>query len=44
MESTWLNWLEMLMDAYWEKKSGPDRTNDDKEYWGNFPDYDRSAR
>jgi len=39
-ESTWLNWLEMLTDAYWEKKSRHDTRDEDKEFWDNFPDYD----
>ncbi|MFH1488866.1 MAG: response regulator [Pseudomonadota bacterium] len=39
-KSTWLNWLEMLTDAYWEKKFGPDWKNKDKEFWNNFPDHD----
>ncbi|MFC1867843.1 response regulator [Thermodesulfobacteriota bacterium] len=36
-ESTWLNWLERLTDAYWERKFGPDWKSKDKEFWENFP-------
>lgn len=39
-KSTWLNWLEMLTDAYWEKKFGPDWKDKDKAFWENFPDHD----
>ena len=39
-KSTWLNWLEMLTDAYWEKRFGPDWKNKDKAFWANFPDHD----
>jgi hypothetical protein len=39
-KSTWLNWLEMLTDAYWEKRFGPDWKNKDKEFWEDFPDHD----
>jgi DNA-binding NtrC family response regulator len=39
-KSTWLNWLEMLTDAYWEKRFGPDWKNKDKAFWENFPDHD----
>lgn len=39
-KSTWLNWLEMLTDAYWEKRFGPDWKNKDKTFWENFPDHD----
>jgi len=38
-KSTWLNWLEMLTDAYWEKKFGPDWKKSDKEFWDKFPDH-----
>ena len=38
-KSTWLNWLEMLTDAYWEKKFGPDWKKNDKEFWEKFPDH-----
>jgi len=38
--STWLNWLEMLTDAYWEKRFGPDWKNKDKAFWEDFPDHD----
>ena len=38
-KSTWMNWLEMLTDTYWEKKFGPDWKNKDKEFWENFPDH-----
>ena len=38
-KSTWLNWLEMLTDAYWEKKFGPDWKKKDKEFWEKFPDH-----
>jgi DNA-binding NtrC family response regulator len=38
--STWLNWQEMLTDAYWEKRFGPDWKNRDKTFWENFPDHD----
>ena len=37
-KSTWLNWLEMLSDAYWEKKFGPDWKEKDKDFWERFPD------
>ena len=36
--STWLNWLEMLTDAYWEKKFGPDWKKKDKNFWEDFTD------
>jgi len=39
-KSTWLNWLEMLTDAYWEKRFGPDWKNRDKAFWEDFPDHD----
>jgi hypothetical protein len=39
-KSTWLNWLEMLTDAYWEKRFGPNWKNKDWEFWENFPDHD----
>jgi DNA-binding NtrC family response regulator len=39
-ENTWMNWLERLTDAYWEKKFGPDWKNKDKEFWENFPPID----
>ena len=39
-KSTWLNWLEMLTDAYWVKRFGPDWKNKDKAFWENFPDHD----
>ena len=39
-KSTWLNWLEMLTDAYWEKRFGSDWKNKDKTFWENFPDHD----
>lgn len=39
-KSTWLNWLEMLTDAYWEKRFGPDWKTKDKDFWDNFPDHD----
>jgi len=39
-KSTWLNWLEMLTDAYWQKRFGPDWKNKDREFWENFPDHD----
>ncbi len=39
-KSTWLNWFEMLTDAYWEKRFGPDWKTKDKEFWENFPDHD----
>jgi len=38
--STWLNWLEMLTDAYWEKKFGPDWKAKDKKFWDDFTDHD----
>ena len=38
-KSTWLNWLEMLTDAYWEKKFGPDWKKGDKEFWEKFTDH-----
>ena len=38
-KSTWLNWLDMLTDAYWEKKFGPGWQDKDKEFWDNFPDH-----
>ena len=37
--STWLNWLEMLTDSYWEKKFGPDWKTKDKKFWDNFTDH-----
>jgi DNA-binding NtrC family response regulator len=37
--STWLNWIDMLTDAYWEKKFGPDWKDADKEFWKDFPDH-----
>lgn len=37
--NTWLNWLEMLTDSYWEKKFGPDWKAKDKEFWADFPDH-----
>jgi len=39
-KSTWLNWLEMLTDAYWEKRFGPNWKNKDKAFWEDFPDHD----
>lgn len=39
-KSTWLNWLEMLTDAYWAKRFGPNWKNKDKAFWENFPDHD----
>ena len=39
-KSTWLNWLEMLTDAYWEKRFGPNWKKKDWEFWENFPDHD----
>ncbi len=36
--STWLNWLDMLTDSYWEKKFGPDWKTKDKKFWDNFMD------
>jgi len=39
-KSTWLNWLEMLTDAYWEKRFGPDWKSKDEAFWENFPDHD----
>ena len=39
-KSTWLNWLEMLTDAYWEKRFGSDWKDKDKTFWENFPDHD----
>ena len=39
-QSTWLNWLEMLTDAYWEKRFGSDWKKKDKTFWENFPDHD----
>ena len=39
-KSTWLNWLEMLTDAYREKRFGPDWKNKDKAFWEDFPDHD----
>jgi DNA-binding response OmpR family regulator len=39
-KSTWLNWLEMLTDAYWAKRFGPNWKNNDKAFWENFPDHD----
>lgn len=38
-KSTWLNWLDMLTDAYWEKKFGPGWQEKDKEFWEKFPDH-----
>ena len=37
--STWLNWLDMLTDSYWEKKFGPDWKTKDKKFWDNFIDH-----
>lgn len=37
--STWMSWLEMLTDAYWEKKFGPDWKSKDKKFWDNFTDH-----
>lgn len=37
--STWLNWLEMLTDSYWEKKFGPDWKKKDKKFWEDFTDH-----
>ena len=39
-KSTWLNWLEMLTDAYWAKRFGPNWKNKDKAFWEDFPDHD----
>jgi len=39
-KSTWLNWLEMLTDTYWERRFGPNWKNKDREFWENFPDHD----
>ena len=39
-KNTWLNWLEMLTDAYWKKRFGSDWKNKDKAFWENFPDHD----
>lgn len=36
--STWVNWLEMLTDSYWEKKFGPDWKANDKKFWDEFID------
>ena len=38
-KSTWLNWLEMLTDAYWEKKFGSDWKAKDKAFWEQFTDH-----
>lgn len=34
--NTWFNWLEMLSDAYWAKRFGPDWKNKDKKAWENL--------
>lgn len=35
--STWLNWLDMLTDTYWQKKFGADWKEKDRQFWDNFP-------
>jgi DNA-binding NtrC family response regulator len=37
-KSTWLNWFEMLTDAYWQKKFGSDWKEKDRQFWNNFTD------
>ena len=37
-KNTWLNWLEMLTDTYWEKKFGSGWKDKDKEFWTDFPE------